>query len=394
MGGALTSPPAESGGNIEKRVIGVSSGTVSQRSLSTHSRGMGQTRRLPPALRWPMRCAVLAIAVAASLAPGVSAADRVIYPSPALTALATSLQRSLFNEAYHAADSLADEIISTWPNDPSGYLFKSSAYLAEMVSREEVLNERAFRACLDSAERRASAALDTAEGSPSAWMHMYRGHAKAYLAVWESHFGSLLAAIRLGIQARDDYERGLAADSTVYDLYFGLGLFRYWKSAKAGLLRAIGLIKDEKARGIRELRLAADSSMISSEAARNALIWVWLDAGCYDSAIILAQQMHSAFPDGQVFLWPLAQAYFHKGQYRMSLATYAEIRRRISVEPGNLFNVIQCDYYVYCCLEELERGREAKRVARRVREYRDEVPARVQRLQREKLALLQRAART
>ncbi|HQX83530.1 MAG TPA: hypothetical protein PKW63_17310, partial [Vicinamibacterales bacterium] len=75
---------------------------------------------------------------------------------------------------------------------------------------------------------------------------------------------------------------------------------------KAGFLRWIGIFNNDKAKGIRELKLAADSSLVSREAATNALIWVYFDNNQFDGAKQLVDSAMLRYPNGKAFLWPLA----------------------------------------------------------------------------------------
>ncbi len=262
-----------------------------------------------------------------------------------------------------------------------------------MFDREDNLYPEEFNRLIDSARSKASSLCDTASNGTRAWMCLFLGHVEAYRSLWESRFGSLVTAIKKGRRAKKEYEQGLTYDSSLYDLYFGLGLYHYWKSAKAGILRWIGLIHNDKDKGIAQLYLAADSSLISRESARSALIWIRLDRKEYDSVIAGCRQMRKRYPDGKALLWPLARAYYGKKDYRNALQTFQLLRRRIADDPGNYSNLIECDYHLYRCFEKLSLDAEANKVADRMQQYYDKIPKDVRRRQRAKIALLRRAAK-
>ncbi|MFQ6007799.1 MAG: tetratricopeptide repeat protein, partial [Candidatus Zixiibacteriota bacterium] len=280
------------------------------------------------------------------------------------------------------------------PDDPSGYLCQAIVLISEMFDREENLYEKEFRWLLDNVESKASKINDTASAATCAWMSLLVGHAKAYRSLWESHFGSFIKAIKFGHEAKTEYEKGLSCDSSLYDLYFGLGLYRYWKSAKAGLLRSVGLFEDERDRGITELRLAADSSLVSQEAARCAFIWIQMNQKEYDSVINSCRRMLEKYPDGKTFLWPLAKAYLKKRDFQSAARIYGRLRELVAADPGNYFNLIECDYYLYYCYEKLTLGVEAEQVAHAAMEYYDRIPQKTRTRQRTKIAFLKRAARS
>lgn len=304
------------------------------------------------------------------------------------------IQRLLYNDRFHEADSLTRTMIEEYPDDPAGYLFRAVTLITVMFDREDNLFAEEFHLLIDSARLKAESIRDTASNRTCAWMGLFLGHAEAYRSLWESRFGSLVSAIKMGRRAKKEYERGLACDGSLYDLYFGLGLYHYWKSAKAGVLRWIGLIHNDKDKGIAQLHLAADSSLISRESARNALIWIRLDRKEHDSVIASCRRMRKSYPDGKALLWPLARAYYQKKDYQNALETFQLLRERIADDPGNCFNLIECDYHLYRCLERLSMNAEADSVADRMQRYYRNIPKDVRRRQRTKIALLRRAAKT
>lgn len=301
-------------------------------------------------------------------------------------------QRLLFNDRFSTVDSLYDVYISNYPGDPAGYLFKAAALMGEMTDREENLYPDLFKTLLDSVEALIARQLDSCSSETSAWMYLYSGHARAYRSLWESRFGSFFSAVKHGFAARSEYDKGLKADSTRYDLYLGLGSYHYWKSAKGGLLRFFRILKNEKDKGVRELHLAEDSSLLSQELARSALIWVWLDKKEYDSVISIASEFVRKYPDGKSFLWPLATACYKDKNYARALETYQKLRERIETAPGNLYNLIECDYYLCQCLEKLGRKNDARKQARKFEEYHDSISKNIRKRQRRNIAYIRRLA--
>ena len=186
---------------------------------------------------------------------------------------------------------------------------------------------------------------------------------------------------------------GLRADSTLYDLYLGLGSYHYWKSAKAGILRWILLFKDERDKGIAELKLAADSAQLFREAARSALIWAWLNEKQYDSTVAIASEFAARYPNGKSFLWPLAEAYLKSRRYIDALTIYEDLRNRLEPDPGNYYNLIEVDSRIARCYEELRRIDDAADVGKRARTYLDDIPSNTRQRQRSNLKYLKRLAR-
>jgi hypothetical protein len=235
--------------------------------------------------------------------------------------------------------------------------------------------------------------MDTCDDHTAAWMYLWRGHARAYRALWESKFGSSLRALKLGLSTIDEYEAGLKRDSTVIDLYAGIGSYHYWKSAKAGLLRWLGIFRNEKDKGIAELRRAADSSLLHRDLSRSALIWIWLDCREYDSAIALAEDFARRYPEGKTFLWPIAQAQFREAKYSQAAETFARIRTRLESSPGNYHNLIECDWHLARCYTWLEEDALLKTTKQEYLSYREQIPERTRKRQSDKINFLNRMAK-
>ena len=316
------------------------------------------------------------------------------YMDSVKAGLLVEAQRVLFNDRFEAADSLYSVFIERYPDDPAGYFYKAAALLGEMSDREENLYPEQFKHLLDTVELLTAGRFESEAPRTRAWMYLFSGHARSYRSLWEARFGSLLSAVRTAFKARSDYDEGLKQDSTLFDLYLGLGSYHYWKSARAGIFRWLGIFKDEKDLGVAELYEAWRHSTISRESARAALVWVWLDIEEYDSVITITREALEKYPEGKSFLWPLAQAYFEKKDYKSALDTYRKLRLMIAPAPGNYFNLIECDYYLNRCFDKLEKTDEARRTARDFKAYLDKVPDETRRKQRLNIEHLKRAART
>ena len=301
-------------------------------------------------------------------------------------------QEYLFNDRFAQADSVYQEYINDRPSDPAGYLFRAGALFALMSDREENFREDQFKHLLDTVEVLTSQVIDTCCAETTAWMYLLRGHTRSYRSLYESRFGSPMVALQYGLSSIDEYEAGLKANCSLIDLYAGIGSYHYWKSAKAGVLKWVGIFKNEKDKGIDELRYAADSSLLHRELARSGLVWIHLDQKAYDSTIALARQLVERYPHGKTFLWPLAQALYRQMNYHQAAEVYEQIRHRLAASPGNYYNVIQCDFHIAKCYNWLSDRPKTGMVASRLEKYYALIPDHTLRRQQAKLIFLKRIA--
>ncbi|MEK7774992.1 MAG: hypothetical protein AAB305_03800 [Candidatus Zixiibacteriota bacterium] len=284
------------------------------------------------------------------------------------------IQGHLFNEQYRSADSVAQRLITIYPKDPAGYCFRAATLLNEMFDCEENLYADRFKALNDSVETLAKQMKKGATGERAAWMCLWIGHAKAHRALWESKFGSSPRAARLGLLAGGEYREGLSFDSTAVDIYAGLGAFHYWKSEKAGLLRMIRIFNDDREKGIAQLYRAVREATLSRSAARHALAWIYVNEEQPDSVLVICNELRTQYPLGKVFLWPMATATLKSGRYDEALSVFSQLQSRFYSEPGNYFNLIECDYQMFRCQSALGQEDDAEITALRVSTYDRRIP--------------------
>lgn len=324
-------------------------------------------------------------------APATSAGPR-LYIDSRRTDLLLQVQAAILDDQFDISDSLARCIVDIDPSDPAGYISLAASQLARMTDAEDNLYGEQFKLLLDSVTRLVEGRLATAMADRRGWLYLFLGHAQAYRALYESKFGSAYRAVRMGLRTKESYTAGLAADSTLHDLYFGLGSYHYWKSVKAGLFRWVGLFHNDIERGIAELRFAADSSLFSGPVSLSALAWVWLDRAQYDSVAAVTGPLRSQFPRGKSFLWPLAKAQYDSKDYTAALVTYAQIRHLLEPDAGNHYNMVECDYFMAKCHQQLSQDSRALACATQIVAYEKYISGEVRVRQADKIRYLKRLA--
>ena len=315
------------------------------------------------------------------------------FPDPRVIARISEIQAELYNDRYETARAAAESLAVNNEGNPFPLLIWSNVLITEMKEKEENLYEKRLFNLLDEADRLSMILLQSSDSTAKAWACLALGHTWANRSLWEARFGSSAQAYRKGRQAKAYYEEGLGYYPKLYDLYAGLGEYNYWKSSEAGFLRSIGLIRNERDDGIRQLQLAADSSAISRASARRGLIWVYLNQGELDSSIAIARKMHREFSDGRAFIWALAQAYFEKQEYGRALEFLYKMRQKIVAPPENYHKLISVDYLIAQCYLELGDEKQLRETGLRFLAYQNRITEPVLSDQRKKIKLLENIAR-
>ena len=302
------------------------------------------------------------------------------------------IQTHIYQDNYTEAKIVADSLIAKDINDPIGYIFKAAVLLGEMTDREDNLYPIEFNDMIDKTMSLVDEKINGTDSNLVALYYLFQGHAYAYISMYESRFGSMTSALKNGFKAKSSYENGLSFDSSVYDLYGGLGMYHYWKSAKAGFLRWIHVVNDDKQKGIDELHLAIDSSAISSDAAKASLIWIYLDNDNYDTALVMAQDMYKKYPDGKTFLWAIARINYASGNYEKAIEVYQLLYDKLKLNRLNYYNILESEFQIYSAYLELGNEEKAKEIAKRCLYYVNKVPMDIRDRQRDKIEKLVKAA--
>jgi tetratricopeptide (TPR) repeat protein len=214
-----------------------------------------------------------------------------------------------------------------------------------MMDYESDFKEEEFYSALEKAIQLAQKRISC--GSSTSWDYLYLGNSYGYLGVYKARKGSWWSAFRNAMEAKSAFKKAVELDSTLYDAYLGLGSYHYWTSHFTKTFAWLPFFADERERGKRELNLAAEKSLFSKVAAWNALIWIYIKEKDYSQAIELAKGLQEEYPEGKLFLWAIATAYYEKYDWENAIEYYNLISKKLKTNPGkNHYNLIECKYYI------------------------------------------------
>jgi len=334
--------------------------------------------------------AVLLALVLATSARGAAAAG---YPEPVQLERMRTVGRFLLNDRFNAADSVALVMRRHDGRDPAGCLCAAQVLWAKMEDREEEIRPVRFEYLLDTVQHEVARVLDTCDSRTAAWMHLLRGMARFLHDEWGARFGGTGGTITIGLAGAEDFLRGLQADNTVADLYYGQGCHDFWKSTEAGLLGRAGIVEDNRDRGLMELGHAARRGVVYRDFARLALAEAWLEYGQPDSSLDLVRALRERYPEGRRILWLLARVDEARGDLATAAEVYTDLRARILRRPGNYRALVRCDHTLCRLYERSHLPGRAVEQARLVVEYLGKIPPETKRAYRDEIAFLKRVAR-
>ena len=209
-------------------------------------------------------------------------------------------------------------------------------------------------------------------------VYLCLGGAYGVRGLRKAMLGDTWGGIKEGRKAHKLLHKALEEDSTIYDAYYGLGMYHFWKSKRAHtVIKYFGWlfrIKDERERGIRELYTAMNKGSYAYFPAMRALFIIFIEENRIDEFISLSGEYAESFPDDLYHKWFLGIAYIRKEKWKQSLAVYEEIEKHLQgVEFRGIEADVECGYYKALCLYHLGRKNEAEHLCREILEVKDKV---------------------
>lgn len=254
------------------------------------------------------------------------------------------LQRTIdcvFADSFGEAERIAATYRDTLPGQPIYHLLNASILHARMMDSEDYSHETDF---MDNIDKSIEALEKWIEHNPrDAWGYFLQGSAYGYKTVWQGQKGSWFKSMLTGLKTKGRFFDALKLDPRLYDCYTGIGSYHYWSSVK---LRSIfPFLSDTRDEGLQELRLAADSSLISGKAAYAAYGWALLNEKKFAEALKVAEHLRDITDSGRSSLWLLGAVHWNWGNIRKAIEDYGLLAESLmKAGDQNYYNLIYCRY--------------------------------------------------
>ena len=267
--------------------------------------------------------------------------------SPETDSLLNEAVNCSYMEDFSRAESILKFVKKEEPDHPVAYFLLSSLYEMMWVD----IGDNTYR---DKIFSYADSAIDkgkkwTKEYSDDPWGYFFIGGGYTlkifYYVMKEDYLGTFVMinpAIYYLEKARD-------LDSTLNDVYLGLGGWEYMK----GHLPFMG---KDKEKGLAMIRKAIEGSKFVSLYSTLAYANICIREGDYDEAISILEPLLSKIPDSRTFTWPLVKAYYGKKEYQKTLEI---VNKLIGMSANNDYSRFEAYYYKAKILFELGESEEA-----------------------------------
>ncbi len=271
---------------------------------------------------------------------------------------------------YDAARAICLEMERAYPEHPGGYFFRAAVLQSKMMDYENYaeLDEffRLTRRALELARR------DIKKYRQNSWPYFFLGASLGYRAFYYFREKNYLQAFHDGWNAIKMLERSLELDSTNYDVYLGIGAFKYYKSKYSKSLQFLPFVTDERELGIRLIRKTIEMGKFAYPAALNALTWILLEEGRYAEAEATVREALQKYPGSRFFLWGKAAVAYRQEKWTEAREAYEGILASYVNDPGGRspFNEMVCHAMLATIYQKTGNGDLARRHAEEVLQIR------------------------
>ncbi|MDE2142678.1 MAG: hypothetical protein KGJ84_09735 [Elusimicrobia bacterium] len=278
-----------------------------------------------------MRQLLILLALAAP-----ASAARPSSLTPEMDRLVMSGIDAVYRMDFDAADASAKQAMALDPAYPHAYLGAAATDFIRSIYGPEQTDDhlvREFERKADLAIAVSQRWLKTHPDDPEALLVLGSGYGISARLGLERH--EYLKAFRHGTRAMKSIRAAIKADPEMYDAYLGVGMFDYYVDTIprfAGWLAKI-MLGGDRARGLRELRLAAEKGHFARIAAQ--LILVEIDTqdefGARDpaDAVRLMTGIHDKYPYSSMLHSAYIVALYEAGDYGAGLREADEYMARV-----------------------------------------------------------------
>lgn len=291
-------------------------------------------------------------------------AEVIAPPDPLFDRVVARGIELTFNDHYEESLALFDSLVQAYPNHPAPYFFRSATYQNWMSSYR-------FNKFQKEVEENVQTVIDLAgkmlKEKDDPWLHFYIGAAYGYRGFNRFRKHNWLGAYKDAKRGVGNFEKALDLDSTLYDVYLGLGSYYYWRTAKSKFLRILTFwMRDKRELGLRQLRFAIEHGRYAPNEASYVLLTALFNEKDYrEAAVILDEIM-------QRKATPSLTDYYFRGRLMAQSENWPEMEKAFRMILGKIENYqypsigyqVECKYWIALAMSEQGQKTEALQIAR------------------------------
>ncbi|MFC1502382.1 tetratricopeptide repeat protein [bacterium] len=257
-------------------------------------------------------------------------------------------------EAYDDALATFDTLMMHRPEHPIGYFGASAVYKTIMQNYRVKTYESQLDSLLDLTVAVGEKAVRKNRRDVLAYFYM--GGAYGFRGLHKIRKRDWLGAFKDGVKGLNDIQTALDRDPKMYDAYYGLGTFHYWRSAKTKLLGLLPLFRKDKQRGIFEIEVAIEKGTYTPVECQYALVPIYYDSGEYDKALKVNQNLFDQFPANPSCLYMRSRIFEQLANWDEALIAVKGLLAHIEASKYQSIGYhMECHYLMAYYLHQLDR---------------------------------------
>jgi len=281
------------------------------------------------------------------------------------------------NTNFNEALQIVYKKIEADSNDYRAQFYLAATLNSKMTHHENQDDADLFNEAID---KTLDLVEDNLENKPNlsdsikAELFFYEGSAYGYRAFFQGNNGNFLAAITNGLKSVGSLNETLEIDSTIYEAYLGIGVYKYWRYSRLKFISWLPFVPDDRDEGIAMIKLAIACDSLSRYMAMHQLVYILLDYGRYDEAIPFAEKIVEKYPSSQFMWWANAHAYFKNKNYNKAKSSYLTLYKLIMEDDNrNISHLLKCKFKLAVVYKERNELDECKKQCEDILELSEKV---------------------
>jgi tetratricopeptide (TPR) repeat protein len=286
---------------------------------------------------------VLLLSLLVLLAVHVQAAGEVSMDSPEVDSIVLRGMELVHADSTLEAVEEFKKLIELFPNDPIGYFYVSATLQTMMDDFRNYSHMDEFNNYMDRAIQ--AAEKKQKRTNLTAYDYLYFGGAVGYRGIHKALTGNWMGAFVDGLKGKGYLEEALKLNPELYDVYYGLGSYHFWKSLKSKIFWWLPFVADNRQMGIDMIKLAIDKGKFAVEDARLALVRIWVENKEYEKAFAQIDELEKTHANKPFILWLLGQAQMDNQMYDGAIDTYKNLLEALTSSPyHHAAGEVECRY--------------------------------------------------
>jgi len=274
---------------------------------------------------------------------------------------------------YEKALATFSELIRDFPEHPIGYFGAAGTYQTILRNYRITAFEVRYDSLLDKAVEIGNHAIRRHPEDVLA--RFYLGGAYGFRGLYKFRKREWLSAFHDGVKGLLNLEESLNLNQELYDAYYGLGIFHYFRSARGNVLGFLNLYPEGKKQGIHEIWLAVRKGFYSEVSGQYALMAIYYDEQEFDKAWKLNERLHARFPDNPSCLYMRSRISEQTGNWKEMLNASQQLLEHLQTAGyGSIGYEIECHYRIALSLYhqgEIDTAKEHLQTALKLNEKRE-----------------------